>query len=165
LAKEQNALAEWLEILNFLTSLLRDKQITNELYNLQYSKLQFANVLIKICEANPLLTAKLPAVLKLVGLLVKKQRVDVLPEIAAHYCQLMLHAENTVEVSVTVARPISAEQGKRLASALEKRLAARVILKYAIDKTILGGMIVNCGGKVIDGSVRGKLQCFTNVLT
>ena len=46
----------------------------------------------------------------------------------------------------------------QLKKALEKRLQINIILQYEQNKDLLGGLIIRIGDRVIDGSIRGKLE-------
>ena len=85
------------------------------------------------------------------------KRLGFLPEIAARYAQLRADAERTVEVTVTSAVELSAEQQQRYADAMRKRLDRDVRLHCQIEPSLLGGAVIRADDLVIDGSVRAGL--------
>lgn len=54
--------------------------------------------------------------------------------------------------------PICTESMERLKEVLTKKLKKRIILSNKIDKSIVGGVVLKVGDKLIDGSVKGKLD-------
>lgn len=71
---------------------------------------------------------------------------------------------NTV-VTVTSAFPLKATQEKKIKAELDKALGSNVQIVSDVDKTLLGGVIVNVGSKMIDDSVKGKLDRLSRAMT
>jgi F-type H+-transporting ATPase subunit delta len=97
-------------------------------------------------------------------LLVEYERVFVLPEIAEHFEALKANVENTIDVTVTSAAPLSAAQQKTIVNALSKRLGREINLATEIDENLIGGAVVSAGDVVIDGSLRSRLEGLSNAL-
>jgi len=97
-------------------------------------------------------------------LLLEYDRIAVLPEISAHFDALKADVENTVDVLVTSAAPLSAAQQQSIASALKRRLGREVKLDTKIDENLIGGAVIRAGDVVIDGSLRSRLEALSNVL-
>ena len=93
-----------------------------------------------------------------VGTLAVNRRLGLLPEISALFEKLKAESENTVDVTVTSAVPLSDEQEKAYADAMHKRLRRAVRLHGAIDPALLGGAVLRADDLVIDGSLRGRLE-------
>jgi F-type H+-transporting ATPase subunit delta len=53
--------------------------------------------------------------------------------------------------------PLIPEEQKRLASALARLTGKRVILQTHVDPSVLAGVTVQVGGRLIDGSAAGRL--------
>jgi F-type H+-transporting ATPase subunit delta len=98
-------------------------------------------------------------------LLLEYGRVAVLPEIATHFEAQKARIENTVDVVVTSAAPLSEPQRKAVAAALKQRLGRDVSMMTKIDENLIGGAVIRAGDVVIDGSVRARLQGLANALT
>lgn len=60
--------------------------------------------------------------------------------------------------TVTVAAPLTAEQEAKLAALLEKSAGRPVRVTVEVDPDLIGGVRVQLGGDVIDGSVRTRLE-------
>ncbi len=97
-------------------------------------------------------------------LLLENGRVGALPEIADQFDDLKSAVENTVDVTVTSATPLSAEQQASISTALATRLGREIRIETAIDENLIGGAVIRAGDIVIDGSVRARLEGLTNVL-
>ena len=88
----------------------------------------------------------------------------VLPEIVEHFEVLKANIENTVDVTVTSAAPMSAARQKAVSVALTERLGRVVRLETEVDETLLGGAVIRAGDVVIDGSLRSRLEGLANAL-
>jgi F-type H+-transporting ATPase subunit delta len=99
-----------------------------------------------------------------VQLLADNGRLLLLPQIAAQYAALRADVENTVEVTVTSALPLTAEQGAKLTDALTRRLRRTVRLNTTVDPSLIGGAVVRAGDFVVDGSLRGRIERLGNTM-
>jgi F-type H+-transporting ATPase subunit delta len=70
--------------------------------------------------------------------------------------QVSAYAERLV-ATVTVAAPISDKQLDRLEAALAKSYGHSLKLNVEVDESILGGMKVQVGGEILDGSLSARL--------
>jgi len=91
------------------------------------------------------------------ALLAHAHRLAFLPEIAAQYEMRRAEVENTIDVEVTTAMPLSAGQRATLEAALAKRFGRSVRLAEQVDAALVGGAVVRAGDLVIDGSLKGRL--------
>jgi F-type H+-transporting ATPase subunit delta len=97
-------------------------------------------------------------------LLLEYGRVSVLPEIADHFEVLKANIENTVDVTVTSAAPMSEALKESVSAALAERLGRAVRLETEIDESLIGGAVIRAGDVVIDGSLRSRLEGLSNAL-
>lgn len=102
---------------------------------------------------------------RLLFLLIDHKRVSYLPEIADVFDGRMLEYQNTVDVFVTTAVPLTPEQLDRLSAALSAKLQSTVRIRERIDRAILGGVIVQYGDTRIDNSVKYRLDTLKRQLT
>jgi F-type H+-transporting ATPase subunit delta len=93
-----------------------------------------------------------------VSLLAQNRRLGFLPEIAALFEQMKADVENAVDVEVTAASPLTADQESRYAAALQKKLGRAVRLHTKVDGSLIGGAVLKAGDLVIDGSIKGRLE-------
>ena len=166
IAEASGKLAEWSASLEAAGAVLADGQVADYLGNPSLTnerRLEFLNGLFDGAGAS-LLTGGNTHGTNFVKLLLEYDRVAVLPEIAEHYEALKAEVENTVDVTVTSATPLSDDQTRDIAAALEKRLGRSVRIETKIDEDLIGGAVIRAGDVVIDGSVRARLDSLTNVL-
>ena len=97
-------------------------------------------------------------VVNCLGLLVERQSASLLPAIVTEYDALLNERLGLVQAQVTSAAPISAEQLERLGRSLAEMLEQEVVLETAEDASIIGGIVVRVGDRIIDGSVRTRIE-------
>jgi F-type H+-transporting ATPase subunit delta len=96
-------------------------------------------------------------VFQLLDLLVEKERISLLPDMVKHFLDTYAPAD-TVEVTVKSARPLEKDVMKALEAKLAKRLDKKPVLAVKVDPGIIGGLRLEIGNTVIDGSIRGRLE-------
>lgn len=70
-----------------------------------------------------------------------------------------------MKVTITSAIPLTAEQRKKLVSALEKKYSTKHEIEEQVDEQLLGGVRITIGSRQLDASVRGKLHSIEAQLT
>lgn len=95
---------------------------------------------------------------KFLGVLAANRRLAVLPEVATIYKVKLasLRGEHTAEV--TSAAPLRPGQLESLREKLAGKLGGRVTLDLKVDPEIIGGLVVKVGSRMIDSSIRSKLE-------
>ena len=94
----------------------------------------------------------------LIGLVIENDRLAALPDISARFDALKAEAENTIKVTLVTAAEADSAVADRIAVSLEKKLGRKVELELALDDELIGGAVVRAEDRVIDGSVRTRLQ-------
>jgi F-type H+-transporting ATPase subunit delta len=74
------------------------------------------------------------------------------------YVTLAAALKNRVVATVRVAQPLSAEQRERLRRTLSTQVGREVAVQEVIDPGVLGGVRVELGDEVIEGTVAGRLE-------
>jgi F-type H+-transporting ATPase subunit delta len=97
-------------------------------------------------------------VLGLLLLLVEKRRETLLDNIVDEFGRYRDRHRGLVKASVTTARKLDADLAEALRVALEQRTKRTVVLHERVDPEVLGGIRVNLGDSVLDGTVRRGLQ-------
>jgi F-type H+-transporting ATPase subunit delta len=96
---------------------------------------------------------------RLVGLLVRRGRASLLPAVSREFDRLVNRERGIVTAIVTSAGPLSDEDaaavGRRVAA---MRRASDVRLERRVDPALIGGLTVLVGDRLIDASVRGRLE-------
>jgi len=97
-------------------------------------------------------------VLNFLYVLVDKRRANVIMEINREFIELYNEHENIIEVTAVTSVLMDDNVKNKLRITLENKLNKKVQLKNVVDKDIIGGVLLNIGNKVIDGTVKGQLQ-------
>lgn len=95
---------------------------------------------------------------KFVGVAAENRRLFVLPDMIDAFASLLAEHRGEVTAEVASAFGLSDAQQSTLCDTLEKRLDRKVILDLSVDPTILGGLVVRVGSRMIDSSLRTKLD-------
>ena len=108
--------------------------------------------------------AEMPLV-KLLGMLADRSRLDLLHDLLDVYRERQLAHENIVKGTVTSAAPIAPEHIAALQRSLSGATGKQVELDVAIDPALIGGVVARIGSTVYDGSVTTQLQKVKERLT
>lgn len=100
----------------------------------------------------------------LVGVLLRNNRFGLLAGVAEAYNQLLDQRAGRVRVKVRAASPLSESQLANLAGTLAAALKQQPILDVHVEPELLGGMVVQIGDRVIDTSVRTRLETLRTLL-
>jgi F-type H+-transporting ATPase subunit delta len=100
----------------------------------------------------------------LVALLVRRGRIEQLPRVAAEFRRLDDQRQGIVHATATSALPLTDTEVRALTARLEQMTGGTVALQTEVDESLLGGLIVRVGSRLIDGSVRGRLERLRNQL-
>ncbi len=95
---------------------------------------------------------------KFIGLVASKRRLFALPGMIAGFRQLAADAKGIVRAEVTVAEQPSAGQLQDIAAALKDAAGKEVMVDLKIDPSLIGGLIVKMGSKMVDASLKTKLN-------
>ncbi|MBI3182847.1 MAG: ATP synthase F1 subunit delta [Myxococcales bacterium] len=91
-------------------------------------------------------------------LLVDRNRLAFLPDIARVYRDLADQQAGRVRGKVTSAAPLSLELLSKLERSLAQLTQREVLLEAAVDRGVLGGVAAQVGSVVYDGTLRTQLQ-------
>lgn len=91
-------------------------------------------------------------------LVLEKRRERLLPQMAEQLQKLVNEAEGILEAEVITSLPLSAEVSQSLEEHLSRLTGRRVRLNNRLDKEIIGGMVVQVGDRVLDASVKRRLE-------
>jgi F-type H+-transporting ATPase subunit delta len=74
------------------------------------------------------------------------------------YRELLARRRGEITAEVTTAQPLTDGQRDTLVQELREAMGAKVTLDTQVDASLLGGMIVKIGSRMVDSSLRTKLQ-------
>src|SRR5690348_10034998 len=97
--------------------------------------------------------------------LVQNGRLELVPHIREMFDELKREHEGVLEAKIISAQPVGDEQIKPLLSALERKYGRKVSAQVEVDPELIGGARILVGDKVIDATVRGRLDAMAAALT
>ena len=159
LAEEADAIDAWGRELSRVAEALSDPDVARALANPRLRPPQRAALAASLLEG----TRKEAG--NLVRLLLERNRIAVLPQVVAHYQRLADRASGVTRAEVITAVALDEATAARIKRTLSDRIGGAVETTVAQDPDILGGLVVRIGDRVIDGSVRTRLQQLRTALT
>jgi F-type H+-transporting ATPase subunit delta len=102
---------------------------------------------------------------RLLRLLVDKDRIAYLPQIARAFRREVDERSGQVRAHIVSARMLSDSQSKKLVTALEKRTGKKVVPELEVEPEIIGGVQARVGGLVFDNSVKSQLDRMRGALS
>jgi len=97
-------------------------------------------------------------------LMASKRRLFVLPQLLASLRSLIADEKDEVTADVTAAKALSTGQQTKLAKSLKASFGKDVKINMAVDESLIGGLIVKVGSKMIDTSIASKLANLQNAM-
>ena len=91
-------------------------------------------------------------------LLAERGRIDLLPSVAAEYRRLVNRKRGIVTAIVTSAAPLTDDELAAVRAKVEGMTGSTVELETVVDESLIGGVAVRVGDKLLDASVRGRLE-------
>lgn len=95
---------------------------------------------------------------KFIGLVAKNRRLFALPGMIEGFLAELAARRGEMTAQVMAARPLSDAQVKAVTEALRKAVGSKIAVNVTVDPSLIGGMIVKVGSRMIDTSVRTKLD-------
>ncbi|MFP3942623.1 MAG: F0F1 ATP synthase subunit delta [Alphaproteobacteria bacterium] len=95
---------------------------------------------------------------KFIGLVARNRRLFALPDMARAFSRLLAEKRGEESARVRSARKLTGEQLSQLAERLKSSLGKDVRLETEVDEDLIGGLVVQVGSKLIDTSLRTKLE-------
>lgn len=92
------------------------------------------------------------------GVIANNRRLKLLPQMIEVFTEQLRLRRGEVEAKIETAFALSPAQTDALQKQLSKAMGTNVTLNVAVNKDLLGGMIVTVGSRMIDDSVRRKLE-------
>jgi F-type H+-transporting ATPase subunit delta len=158
-ASRDNSVARWRSDLETAAAIVADEKVGRAL----------ANPSIPLEERTATAAATFsrivsPPVLNLIGLMLRRGRIEELPRLTAEFRRLDNDRHGITLAVATSASPLSSGEIRAVVERLEQVTAGRVELEVRVDPGLLGGLVVRVGDRLIDGSVRSRLERLRNQL-
>ena len=97
-------------------------------------------------------------------LMASKRRLFVLPHMMMVLKDLLSEEKGEVTAEVRTARALSDAQSAKLAETLKASVGKDVKMNVTVDESLIGGLVVKVGSKMIDTSIRSKLAALQNTM-
>ncbi len=152
LARDANDIAGWRKELAGVADVLGDPAVSDALTNPKTSLSE------RVRQGLKLLKGVSPEARNLARLLIERRRIGIVREILTHYDALADKASGVVRAEVITAIPVDKALEKQIRESLRKQLGTDVETTVRTDPSIIGGLVIRIGDRVIDDSVRTHLQ-------
>jgi len=159
LARKQNTLDRTLEDVKEIAALFAHRKLA---YLLREPKISVKRKETAIRQA--LASRVLPTSLNLALLIVQRELVDYMQNIATELESLVLDYRNQAVAEVITAAPLDEKQQALVKKALERSTGKNIVMQTRVDPSILGGIVARVGDQVIDSSVRYRLAALQQSL-
>ena len=158
LAEENNEIDIWQNELQNIARLAADNDFASVMQNPKYH----------YTDKTKLLQGQLKDInkmaLNLANLLISKGMFSLITDIYSEYQSLVDKSRKIETAEVTTAVQLSESDKTKLAEHFSNLTGNRVIIKEQVNPSIIGGLVVKLGGKLIDGSTRSQLRALRNDL-
>lgn len=151
-AQDEGRIEHWEHSLARLRDLLADPKVAAVLSNPTIA----TGERMQLVAESPHLVD--PEATNLAKLLIESSRVRDIEGIVDEFDRLADEAAGRVRATVTTAIELGPRDRDRIAEDLSKRLNKEVKLRAEVDPRILGGLKLQYGDHVVDGTVATKLQ-------
>ena len=152
-ASEQGATDNWSNVLQVLSAAVQDEAFSAYLNRPELTPAEQVSVFAKVLGEN-----QTQEVSNFLTLLADNDRLALLPEIETEYELLKSQNNNTVDVVIESAFPVTSVQEQLLAQALEKKFNAAVNVTVEVNPALIAGVVIRAGDQVIDDSALNKLE-------
>ena len=105
-----------------------------------------------------------PVLQRGLGLMAEKRRLFVLPHLLTALKAMLAARRGEISADVTSAKPLTKAQTEKLSETLKARMGKDVTINATVDSDLIGGLIVKVGSKMIDTSIRSRLNSLQNAM-
>ena len=161
IAREDGKLAELETNINDLSAALDDSADLRLLINSPlYGRDVQGKAIAAVAE-----TLKISAMLaNSLSLMASKRRLFVLPHLIDQLRAQLADHKGEVNVDVVSAKALTKTQAAALVKTLTARVGKDVKINAAVDESLIGGLVVKMGSKMIDTSILSKLNTLQNAM-
>jgi F-type H+-transporting ATPase subunit delta len=159
LAKEEGVIAAVEKDLDVLADALNDSSdFAAMIGSPVYSRAEQAKAMTALASKMGL-SVPMAGVL---GVMAEKRRLFVLPQLISALRAAIAEDKGEVTAEVTAAKAMTKTQQDKLAKALKASIGKDVKINLAVDEDLIGGLVVKVGSKMIDSSIRSRLNALQN---
>ncbi len=155
LAKDQKALDQVHDDLRGLKALLGESvDLTRLIESPAISRDDQVNALTAVAKK----AGASALTVKFLGLLAQKRRAFALPDVIDAYAALVSEEKGEVQAEVISAIELTDEQAEGVRKKISDTVGKTVTMTKRVDPSLLGGLVVRVGSRMIDASLKTKLH-------
>ena len=158
LALENNQVEHWGEDLAVVAEVFEDADFAALM---KHADMPAAD---KLAATASVLAGVNPLVRNLVDLLISKNSVDAIAGVYSSYTELLDSHLGRQRVEITTAVPLESAETERISSFVTGLVRREVVLTTKVDESILGGLVIQIGDRLLDGSTKARLDGLRNRL-
>ncbi len=152
LARDQGETGEWGDDLAMVAEVFQDPEFAELLKQANVSAED------KRQAVETVLAGVRPLVRNMVHLLVSRGLVDTIADACEEYGVLLDQHRGRQRVEVTTAVALSPEETGRITDFVASLVQREVVVTSRVDEDILGGLVIQIGDRLLDGSTRARLN-------
>ena len=152
LARENGQVERWGDDMRQVVETLQNQELRAFL---EHAKVPLHS---KVSTIHEIFQGAEPLVRNLTSLLVSRGLVDLVSEVEVFYRRLLNDLMSREQAEVRSAVPLGDPEKERISSFLTALINKDVVLESRVDPSILGGLVIKVGDKLIDGSTRTRLD-------
>ncbi len=153
LARDQNALPVWSQMLKLAATVVADGRIADALDNPKLDAPAKESLLLSVCGDGLNAEGR-----NFVRVLVEADRIALMPAIASLFETLKDDADGVAKATIETAFELTPEDLADLTIALERRFKRKVEATVVVNPDLVGGARITVGDNVIDGTVQEQLR-------
>ncbi|KAA9008270.1 F0F1 ATP synthase subunit delta [Histidinibacterium aquaticum] len=159
LSKDEGALDQLSGDLDTLEAALNESADLRDLIRSPiYSREAQEKAIIAVAEKMEL-SATLRNVL---GLMAQKRRLFVVPHMIRDLRDMLSKERGEVQADVISAKALTKTQAEKLSKTLAERVGAKIKINQTVDESLIGGLVIKVGSRMIDTSIKSKLAHLQN---
>ncbi|MBK0326348.1 F0F1 ATP synthase subunit delta [Rhodobacteraceae bacterium F11138] len=105
-----------------------------------------------------------PVLSQALALMAQKRRLFVVPQLISALREELALERGEVTADVVSAKALTKAQSEKLAATLKERVGKTVTINATVDESLIGGLVVKVGSKMIDTSIRSRLNSLQNAM-
>ena len=156
LAVENGQVDQWANDLGLASQVLQDPEFRAFLEHAEVPLEQ------KISAVAAVLADVHPLVRNLIDLMVTKGLVGLASELHSSYNELLDIHRGRQRIQVTSAVPLDDAETARVTSFVANLTGKEVVVTTQVDEAIMGGIVIQIGDRLLDGSTRSRLEALRN---
>lgn len=158
IAVEKGDVGDWTTGIERMAAFMSDPEVRRVLENTRVSRERKQELVQAGLGDLP------PLLLNLARLLVRKGRTSLAPDLAEEFTRLAEEQHGITRARAVTAVALNDGERDALRRRLRERTGGEVLLETEVDPDVLGGVIVQIGDRLIDASMRARLEALRNNL-